>query len=418
MRRVFIRKPHHVTPFNEPASSLRVLNRQLRQWQRDLLAPLTDIENFVDSLESINTNDELLVVSDNLWFNEAYIKAFLDQARQQGTAVRAAFTNNDPAYHLQSPEVLSRSYEARGSQTLIDLWYFPNGPAKQVEPLVIQSKARKITYANLPPLNGDREDGLTWWVPEQAACAIDNWVHLFLVNIVYGLCDKIDCDDARAGKPRSGRPWRFRPIRAINGPVSMGDNCRIDPTAILKGPLTLGRNVTIGPGCVISQSMIGNNVTLTHANNIHHCVISDDSVFAWGANAYFSAFMRGVTIAQSTAIEMSLVGRDTYIGAGTIFTDFDLLARPLQVEVNSHPVDIALPMLGVCVGHNCRLGAGLVVYPARTIESDVVLMTSPGRRVIMGNIGYEESDHHELRAGDLHPRRYPREYEQNMEVEW
>jgi hypothetical protein len=29
--------------------------------------------------------------------------------------------------------------------------------------------------------------------------------------------------------------------------------------------------------------------------------------------------------------------------------------------------------MGGCVGHNCRVGSGMIVYPARTIESDVVL---------------------------------------------
>ncbi len=40
MRRVTIRKPRHIDPFNEPASKLRVLNKPLARWQSDLLGPL------------------------------------------------------------------------------------------------------------------------------------------------------------------------------------------------------------------------------------------------------------------------------------------------------------------------------------------------------------------------------------------
>jgi hypothetical protein len=54
------------------------------------------------------------------------------------------------------------------------------------------------------------------------------------------------------------------------------------------------------------------------------------------------------------------------------------------------------------------VGSGLVVYPGRTIESDVVLMPSPNRRVIMNDISYEESDHHAMLLADDLPRRYPR----------
>jgi hypothetical protein len=50
----------------------------------------------------------------------------------------------------------------------------------------------------------------------------------------------------------------------------------------------------------------------------------------------------------------------------------------------------------------------LVIYPARTIESDVVLIASPSRRMIMKNISFEESDHHATRGAHLHPRQYPR----------
>jgi hypothetical protein len=50
----------------------------------------------------------------------------------------------------------------------------------------------------------------------------------------------------------------------------------------------------------------------------------------------------------------------------------------------------------------------MIVFPARTIESDVVLFASSERRVIERNIFYEDSDHHKLKFSKLHPRLYPR----------
>jgi hypothetical protein len=69
------------------------------------------------------------------------------------------------------------------------------------------------------------------------------------------------------------------------------------------------------------------------------------------------------------------------------------------------------PVLGGCVGHNCRIGSGMIIYPARTIESDVVLFASADRRVLDHNITYEDSDHHKLLVADLHKRLYPRKGE-------
>ncbi|OQY82217.1 MAG: hypothetical protein B6D40_09535 [Anaerolineae bacterium UTCFX3] len=74
--------------------------------------------------------------------------------------------------------------------------------------------------------------------------------------------------------------------------------------------------------------------------------------------------------------------------------------------------------MGGCVGHNCRLGSGLIVFPARTIESDVVLFASKERRVVDRDIRYEDSDHHKLKNADLHRRLYPRgDEDRDAEVE-
>ena len=64
-------------------------------------------------------------------------------------------------------------------------------------------------------------------------------------------------------------------------------------------------------------------------------------------------------------------------------------------------------MLGGAVGHNCRIGSGMVIFPGRMIESDVVLVASPQRRVISRSVTYEESDHHYV-GGAIHQRHYPR----------
>jgi len=48
----------------------------------------------------------------------------------------------------------------------------------------------------------------------------------------------------------------------------------------------------------------------------------------------------------------------------------------------------------------------MIVYPARTIESDVVLAASRDRRVVDKNVRYEDSDHHKFKNPGLHQRMY------------
>jgi hypothetical protein len=69
--------------------------------------------------------------------------------------------------------------------------------------------------------------------------------------------------------------------------------------------------------------------------------------------------------------------------------------NPVKVFHKGELCEVGLPVIGGCVGHNCRLGSGHVIFPARSIESDVVMYAKPDRTIITKNVRYEDSDHHE-----------------------
>ena len=139
-------------------------------------------------------------------------------------------------------------------------------------------------------------------------------------------------------------------------------------------------------------------------------VVGDGSFIPFRASLFMSTFMDNSMVAQNTCMQMVVVGRNSFIGAGSTFTDFNLLPTPIRARDGGGELDVAnRPILGGCVGHNCRLGSGLIVFPARTIESDVVLFASRDRRVIDKDIHYEQSDHHQLSFAGLHTRLYPRD---------
>ena len=138
-------------------------------------------------------------------------------------------------------------------------------------------------------------------------------------------------------------------------------------------------------------------------------VIGDGTFLPFRASLFMTTIMENGMVAQNTCLQMCVVGRNSFIGAGSTFTDFNLLSAEVKARDGSNELKPSnRPVLGGCVGHNCRIGSGFVVYPARMIESDVVLLTSEGRRVIDHDVTYEQSDHHKLRAAHLHRRLYPR----------
>jgi hypothetical protein len=68
--------------------------------------------------------------------------------------------------------------------------------------------------------------------------------------------------------------------------------------------------------------------------------------------------------------------------------------NPVKVFHKGELHEVGLPVIGGCVGHNCRIGSGHVVFPARSIESDVIMYAKQGRTIITNNVKYEDSDHH------------------------
>jgi UDP-N-acetylglucosamine diphosphorylase / glucose-1-phosphate thymidylyltransferase / UDP-N-acetylgalactosamine diphosphorylase / glucosamine-1-phosphate N-acetyltransferase / galactosamine-1-phosphate N-acetyltransferase len=160
---------------------------------------------------------------------------------------------------------------------------------------------------------------------------------------------------------------------------------------------------------VIENCIIGDNVNVSQGSQLMLSVIGDGTFLPFRASLFMTTVMDYSMIAQNTCLQMCVVGRNAFIGAGSTFTDYNLVPAPIRArDGNGDLKDSNRPVLGSCVGHNVRIGAGMIIYPARTIESDVILVASDTRRVINKDIKYEDSDHHHFSAALLHQRLYPR----------
>jgi acetyltransferase-like isoleucine patch superfamily enzyme len=174
--------------------------------------------------------------------------------------------------------------------------------------------------------------------------------------------------------------------------------------------------VTINAGAVIENCIIGNNVNISQDVQLMLSVVGDGAFLPFRAALFMTTVMENSMIAQNTCLQMCVIGRNTFIGAGSTFTDYNLIPAPIRALDGNGKLNISnRPVIGSAVGHNCRLGSGMIVYPARTIESDVVLAASKDRRVIDRDVRYEDSDHHKLKAASLHQRLYPRPGERQLE---
>lgn len=415
MRKIILRDRHKIFPFNEPARELRVLNKPLWLYQRDLFARYDVEEREVDSLVEIDSQKiETLVYRDNLFFDQFFLDEFVQRARESGKACRVAFPLDDRAINTHAIH-LQRGIRPEGDAYVADMWYYPYGVEPHARPLVMDTETHEMGYYHVPTHMSNAMGDLVYQVPTRAFCSIEHWVHTVIANIIFGVyanAARLDRTIERDVGKNLRMLWRAllerKQVLSSSEVVHIGRNCSIDPSVVLRGPTFIGNNVNIGPGAVIDVAIIGDNVSIGTGGQVHLSVVSDRCFLPFRAALFTTVMMEDSMVAQNTCLQFCSVGRGTFVGAGCTFTDFSLVpSKPIRAIYEGEPRETGMPVLGGCVGHNCYIGSGMVVHPARAIESDVILFASPERRVISRTIHYKDSDHLKLEGGaDLRTRLY------------
>ncbi|MBN1992777.1 MAG: multidrug transporter [Anaerolineae bacterium] len=409
MKKIIIRDQTLISPFNEPARDLRIMNKPLWLYQRDVLSPYCREELECESFRKIFAlppqflSGELVVYRDNLFFDDFLFAAFITAARQLNRPAQIAFAKNDAAIVAHALPVQDGIRPA-GEVYVADLFYYPNGLSAATEspqPLVIDTQSREMGYYRVPTYMANERGELGFKVPLRAFLSIENWVHVFMANCPFG----VFAHGARIEKSLDNFGTMLKVLwhsllerkqfLSSSALVVVGKNTQIDPAAVIQGPAIIGDNVTIGPGSVINACVIGDNVNVMQGTQLLLSVVGDGSYLGFRAALFMTTLMENSLVAQNTCLQLSVVGRNTFIGAGNTFTDFNLMAKPLKVLHRGELCQVGMPVLGGCVGHNCRIGSGHTFFPARSVESDVVLFAREGRTIITKNIAYQDSDHHD-----------------------
>ena len=424
MQRYIIEDTRHVPPFNQPASLLTIGTRPLKLHHEDVFLSYfkqgIGLGNMLNSPQDMTSvQGPAVVYRDNLWFDVEFLEYFMERALKSGRACRAAFPADDAAfrtYTLQLAHGFEYATDSEGNGIyLADLWYFPEHYTTDVLPIVVPSDSEEMGFYSVPDFMTMEQGNLTHYAPARAIMSIESWVHVYFAAIIFGMFGRGSRFDryVRTHNFYSLKLlWRGimeqKQLLSTSEVVRVGKNTNIHPTAVITGPASIGDNCSIGPGVMIDNCTIGDNVTIDDGCVLMMSTVANGSFLPFRASLYLTAIMENSIIAQNTCLQMCVVGRDSFVGAGNTFTDFNLIEqKPIRAAtINGQLEDVGQVVLGGAVGHNCRLGSGLVIFPGRMIESDVVLVASPQRRVISRSVTYEESDHHYTSAE--HQRQYPR----------
>lgn len=423
MRRIILNDTDYIEPFNEPARDLQVQNKPLWLWQRDLLNSHFSIteEREYPTLAIAKKFEEdsveTIVHRDNLFFNGSLLKTFQQTAIEQGGPCQLAFCATDKTI-VNHVRPLADNIIEQGDLLLVEMWYLPNGIGEidQAKPVAIDTEPLERGYYHIPPYMATEFGDLIYYLPKHVFVSVENWVHVFVANILLGVFTRgVNFEVEQNENWRNKLKIIFRSIieqkhvLSNSKLVHVGKNCNIDPTAVIHGPTTIGDNVTIGPGVVIDNCIIGDKVTISQGCHLLLSVVGNNCFLPFRASLFMTTLMEDTSVAQNTCLQLCVVGRDSFIGAGNTFTDFNILGGPLRTFTKLGDLkDTNMVILGGCVGHHCRISSGHTFYAARMVESDVVLIASEGKHIITKNVRYEDSDHHPYANKYDYPRLYPR----------
>jgi len=195
MKKIIIRENTLISPFYEPARDLRIMNKPLWLYQRDVLSAYCREEVECSSFESITTfppeilSGEVVVYRDNLYFDEFLFNDFITAARKLDTPAQIAFSQDDIAIVTHALP-LQEGIRLEDDVYVADLYFFPDGATIgkiKPTPVVIDTMPREIGYYRVPTYMANQQGELGYMVPLRALLSIENWVHIFIANVPFGM---------------------------------------------------------------------------------------------------------------------------------------------------------------------------------------------------------------------------------------
>lgn len=410
MRRYVLQTDQIIDPFESPAARLAVLNKTVLEHQEEVFRDLKIKEKpvFISSLEEITlSTSQTLVYRDDIYFNKELVLEFLEKAAAVGKPARLAFLDTDPCFsaHACYPQ---HSMEHVGNLYMGDFFFFPEGVKdrdlmpvmRDFIPVIIDTESISLSCFSSPSLesgSGQRQSNnppsevppLQLQVPRLSYIAIKHWTQLLFANFTWGMHRQMR--ELSSGLEnqnvalRKKRPY----LSKRRGPIHIGKDCQIDSTATIIGPTTIGDGVFIGPNVTIMAGYIGDHAVLEPSCTIWFGVLGTRSSLLTNRNLVMSCVMNDSII--NTDIRFSIVGNNSFLGAGSIITDLILRndesdlkenLKMVRVLVGEEIANSGYYVLGPAIGNRVKIGSGVIVYPGRLIKSGSLILPDQGYNIV------------------------------------
>lgn len=148
----------------------------------------------------------------------------------------------------------------------------------------------------------------------------------------------------------------------IKGGVFIGENTKIQDNTVIEGPCYIGKNCILG-----------------HSNVIRGPVNIEDNVFTGAFCEIKHSIIQSGTQLHSGFVGDSIIGENCHIAAGFVSTNRMLDRDSIKVEVKGKKVETGISYLGTVVGEGTHIGIQSGTMPGVCIGSQCVI--GPGTLV-------------------------------------
>lgn len=343
-------------------------------------AGIEDVQR-VARLEDCPESGPYLVLSDDVFLTEHALRAFLD-AIPKGKRVAARFAVTDSLF-LRDSAPLQQGIdppEAADVAAVFPVMFVPNArPASMdVETVIVDLEVEERPFEDLPRVFTNDEPILIPFT-SRPIMRLSHWIHLVranqyaLLSLVISFRERPKWRNALslAGLVlKSFPPTRSRVARAL---VQKGKGCKIHPSAVVEASI-LGNNVEVGPHAIVQA-----------------CVVDDDAVFQPHSHATMSVIGKGAVLSKQTwtnlvvlfpgavqaaHAQMSVFGRDSFVATYSPLQDLSLEGE-VKVEAGGKVVSCGSRFMGVCIGHEAKVGGGVFVAHGRAVPNGAVVVKNP-----------------------------------------
>lgn len=146
-------------------------------------------------------------------------------------------------------------------------------------------------------------------------------------------------------KPKFGNNCYLAENATVVGDVDMGDDCSVWFNAVVRGDVNaikMGNKVNVQDGAIIhctyklTQTVIGNNVSIGHRAIVHGCIIQDNVLVGMGAIVMDNAIVESNVLIAAGAVVLE----NSLLESGFIYAGVPAKkVKPLSIETFQHNIE-------------------------------------------------------------------------------